>query len=53
MDQLASVHQGKKEANAFTLEFDTLISQAGYTNDTAILNLYQRALNIPLVDSIF
>jgi Retrotransposon gag protein len=53
MDQLSSIRQGKKDTDAFTVEFDTLVSLAGYTDDAAILNLYQRALNGPLVDSIF
>jgi hypothetical protein len=53
MDQLSSIRQGKKDADAFTVEFDTLVSLAGYTDDAAILNIYQRALNSPLVDSIF
>jgi Retrotransposon gag protein len=53
MDQLSSIGQGKKDAKVFTVEFDTLVTLAGYTDDGAILNLYQHALNAPLVDSIF
>lgn len=51
--KIDSLTQGSKTADEFVQEFQLLASKSGITDNVALISLFRRGLNAPLIDKIY